>query len=490
MSGRMSHFAVLTACVVALTACGTQVDTATRRQLKQEALGRTTTSQGAGSPLTDGGSTGGSAPTTTTTGGAPVAGGTTGAVPPAGTTGGTVPGGTTGSTGTTGQAAPPPTGGNGGATDVGVTGTSITLGNVADLSGPQPGLFQTAINGTNAYIAYVNSQGGLYGRQLKISVADSQTSCEGDRTGHEGLINKVFAFAGSFSLYDSCGASVLKQHPGIPDAHLAVTPEANALSNNFSVNPVGNKLNNGLYSWALNKFGRDVVEHTAFMYVNLPAVTNVAALQRRSAESVGWKFVYTRAVGATDTDFTADIIQMKRKGVKMFLTLFNADEMSNLKPQADQQSFKPTYIAPLMYDQTFFKKLGGSAAAEGIYGSNGSTLFFSPEDAKVIPSVALFQQWYARVSGGAAADTFAADAWAETALLVQAMRTAGPKLTRASVLKALQGITLFDADGFFAPANPAAKKPGNCYLVWVIKSGRYLRLDTPAKGFRCDGRPA
>ncbi|MGB8651166.1 MAG: ABC transporter substrate-binding protein, partial [Mycobacteriales bacterium] len=387
-------------------------------------------------------------------------------------------------------AAPAPAGGNGGATDVGVTATSITLGNVSDLSGPQPGLFQTAVNGTNAYIAYVNSQGGLFGRHLRISVADAQTSCAGDRGGHQQLTDKVFAFAGSFSLFDSCGASVLASNPGIPDAHLAVTPEANKLPNNFSVNPIGDKVNNGIYAWAAGKFGADVVAHAAFMYVNLPAVTNVAGLQKRAAESAGWKFDYERAIGATETDFTADIIQMRQKGIKTFLTLFNADEMANFKPQADQQGFTPKYMAPLLYDQSFFKKLGGSAAAEGMYGSSASTLFFSTDDARNVPSVALFQKWYAQVSGGAAADTFAADAWAETALLVQAMRSAGPQLTRKKVLAELGKTTHFDADGFFAQSNPAGKVPISCYVIWEIRGGGYVRVDSPAKGFRCDGRAA
>ena len=476
--------ALLVGCLV--TACGTQVNDGTRRKLAQLQLEG---GSGAAGGTSSTGTTGATDQAAGTTGG-----GTTGSATSTGSGGATgVPGGTssTGGTtgGTTGPAAPAPAGGNGGATDVGVTATSVLLGHVSDLSGPQPGLFQTAVNGTNAYLAYVNSTGGLFGRQLKIAVADSQTSCEGDRTGHQGLVSKVFAFVGSFSLYDQCGATVLKQHPDVPDAHLAVTPDANALPNNYSVNPVGTKINNGYFAWAAKKFGAATVANAAFMYVNLPAVTNVAALQKKSAESVGWKFTYERAVGATETDFTADIIQMKSKGVKMFLTLFNADELSNFKPQADQQGFKPTIMAALAYDQTFFKKLGGTAAAEGIYGVNGATLFFSAADARNVPEVALFQKWYRTVSGGAAADTFAADAWAETALLVQAMRKAGPHLTRKAVLAELARVTRFDDNGFFAPANPAKKQPGNCYVLWVIKGGQYTRVDTPADAFRCDGKP-
>ena len=488
-------------CLLA-TACGTQVDDSLRQQAARAALNGAAGSTvaagtpGASSTLTSPvtGEVTGNVDAPVAAGGAPVtagAGGAGAAVTGGSSAPGTAVGPGAGGSGAVGSGAvaPAPAGGNGGATDVGVTATTVTIGSVSDLSGPQPGLFQTAVNGTNAYLAYINSQGGLFGRQLKIAVADSQTSCEGDRSGHQQLVDKAFAFAGSFSLFDSCGAAVLKDNPGIPDVHLAVTQEANAIPNNFSPNPIGTKISNGPYKWAAGAFGTKV-KKAALMYVNLPAVTNVAALQKRSAESVGFEFVYERAVGATETDFTADIIQLRNKGVEVFMTLFNADQMSNFKPQADQQSFTPKYLAQLMYDQTFFTKLGGSERAEGMYGFNSSTLFFSEEDARTVPSVALFQKWYGKVSGGAASDSFAANAWASTNMLVQAMRKAGPQLTRARVLAELRRTTSFDADGFYAPANPAAKKAGNCFVLWQIRSGKYVRVDTPAKGFRCDGVPA
>ncbi|MCU1486141.1 MAG: hypothetical protein JWN67_2887, partial [Actinomycetia bacterium] len=45
---------------------------------------------------------------------------------------------------------------------MGVTANQVTLGNVSTLSGPVPGLFQGAIVGAQAIVAYQNSQGGLF----------------------------------------------------------------------------------------------------------------------------------------------------------------------------------------------------------------------------------------------------------------------------------------------------------------------------------------
>ncbi|HVT22240.1 MAG TPA: ABC transporter substrate-binding protein [Mycobacteriales bacterium] len=482
-----------------LGACGTQVSDSRRRALAAAQLRQGTAANSA--PITaqtPGTTTGvpddtGTLPVPTTdTGGQPAAGG--GNAQPGKTAGGgkSKPGKPTGATETqaSGIGAPAPPGGNGGATDVGVTANQILLGNVADLSGPQPGLFQSAINGTNAYIAYINSLGGIYGRKLKVDVADSQTTCEGDRNGHQQLINKVFAFSGSFALNDQCGATVLAQHKNVPDAHLAVTPQANALPNNFSVTPIGTKVSNGPFGWVTRKFGRDKVQNVGFLWANLPAVNNVASLSMHSAATVGWKFTVHQSVSPTSTDFTAQIIQMRQRGVKLFYTLFDAQELAEFLRNANQQNFHPLIFAPLAYDQTFFDQLSGNTAlAEGIYGFNAGTLFFSKSDAH-IPSVALFQKWYAAVSHNGPADSFGADAWAETQLLVQAIAKAGPNLTREKVLAQLRKVHKFNADGFFHTSDPAAKTSDNCFVPWVIRKGQYYRTGVSASGYLCEGRPA
>ncbi|MGH9018099.1 MAG: hypothetical protein ACRDY1_10175, partial [Acidimicrobiales bacterium] len=72
------------------------------------------------------------------------------------TTAGTTPSGT-GATGT-----PSP----------GVTATSVTVGQVDDLTLPLPGLFKGAEDGTQAYFDYVNSTGGVNGRQIKLDAQD------------------------------------------------------------------------------------------------------------------------------------------------------------------------------------------------------------------------------------------------------------------------------------------------------------------------------
>src|SRR6185437_10135720 len=66
----------------------------------------------------------------------------------------------------TSTAYPAPSGGNGGATATGVTATEIKTATLYDGSGAAGGLNPGILRGVQAYYAYINSEGGVYGRKL------------------------------------------------------------------------------------------------------------------------------------------------------------------------------------------------------------------------------------------------------------------------------------------------------------------------------------
>ena len=57
-------------------------------------------------------------------------------------------------------------------TSPGVSDTEILIGNIQDLSGPIKELGLLIPAGTNMYLDYINSQGGVHGRQIKMLVED------------------------------------------------------------------------------------------------------------------------------------------------------------------------------------------------------------------------------------------------------------------------------------------------------------------------------
>jgi ABC-type branched-subunit amino acid transport system substrate-binding protein len=381
-----------------------------------------------------------------------------------------------------------PAGGNGGATDVGVTATSITVGNVADLSGPVPGLFQSAPYGVQAYFAYVNANGGVYGRQLKVVTADSQTDCTANQNAHSDLLPRVFGFVGSFSLFDDCGTQVLQQNPTVPDLSYPLGPNTRRNTvNNYppQAAPVGYQ--NGMFCYWAKKYG-DAVQAVGSIYANIPSAALSERYFENSAGTCGWKWKDSIAVGATQTTFQAELSRMQSDGVKLvFLSATNAQNAAETKREADAQGWHPIWVIPIAYASDFISRLGDPKEAEGIVGSNLYALFFNQGDAQNIPDVALYQQWMQRAVPDAPLELYSVFSWGAAKLFVQILKEVGPNLTRKAFTDAIKKVHSFEVKGLLPTTDPSSHVPGNCYVLWQITNGKYVRVDTPPSTFRCDG---
>ena len=477
---RRSPAAAIGLALVLLTpACGARLDSDTRR-----AAAGGTLVQGDGAP-------GAPAAGEQVVAPADAAGGTVAAG--SGATAGPVSAGTApamgsglGSAQAAGVAAPAPAGGNGGATDVGVTADTIELGNISDLSGPVPGLFQGAVIGTQAYLAKVNASGGVYGRKLKLRIGDGQLDCDQNTAQHRTLVPKVFAMVGSFSLYDGCGARILKETPGIPDIHNALAATALDLPNNFSITPLIPGWRTGPLQHYKKTYG-DRFTRIGTIYADAGGGAATWASAKKAIESLGGKVLYERGFSPTDTDFTADIVGMQRAGVQMvYISASDAPTFARVVTAARQQNVDwPLIGGGPAYDEGFTKRAG--AAGNGVFNDQQFAPFFSKAEAAQNPAVKDFQTWTAKVAPGEKRDLFAVFGWASAELFVKALTAAGPKATRAGLLQALRKTTSFDAGGLIAPGNPGSKTVApSCWILMTVKDGEWQRA-SPAKGFRCDG---
>jgi ABC-type branched-subunit amino acid transport system substrate-binding protein len=371
---------------------------------------------------------------------------------------------------------------------VGVTATTIDVGAVTTLSGPVPGLFSGDVYGAQAYFAYVNSQGGVFGRQLRLEVADDQLDCGQNRTQHLAQADHVFGWISSLSLYDNCGAPVLQQHPAMSEVAVTFSTQASSLKNTFSINPLVPGYRLGSLQYYKSKFP-NAIAHSASLVGNIGSAVEIFKGIRAAAESVGYKWAYVRNYSPGETDFTADIIQMRNDGVQL-LYFVSADShtIAKVLNAAKQQRWSPQLIAvgagDAAYDPSFIPEAG--AASEGIYADQPHAAFFNPADA-AIPGVALYQEWMKKTGAGKHMDLYSAWGWGSAVLAVEALKKAGAKLTRKSFQTALGTIHSFDGDGMFASADPAGKKPNTCYVVLTVKHGVWVRKDTPATSFRCGG---
>jgi ABC-type branched-subunit amino acid transport system substrate-binding protein len=372
-----------------------------------------------------------------------------------------------------------------------VTSTCISVGNISTISGIVPGLFEGAAVGTDAYLSYIDStEGGVDGRILKLYSDDDKFNGDDNSSETQSLISKVIAFAGSFSLEDQDGGVVLKANPGIPNVSVSLAPYTNALPNTFSVNPLSNGWGLGGLTYFKDNYP-NAIKHTAVLIAQEASAESSAAGLEAAMNHLGYHISYSVDYGPLDTDFTPEVLAMKAAGVQFVdLSITDANNAEHIVQEMNEQDFHPQVIesAGPIYVDNFTQLSGGAAAADGIWLDQGAALYLGG-DASSVPAVDTFLEWVQKVHPGFTPDLYTLYGWASAQLLVQAIKAAGSNPTSASVIAQLQQITSFDASGLMAPADPAGKTPGSCFVLAKIVNGVFVRVPpSPKSGFIC-GQP-
>jgi len=388
---------------------------------------------------------------------------------------------TSGSTGTSSTAAQSTTGNT--ASAPGVTPTTITIGQIADISQPVPGLFKSAQVALQAYAAYINDQGGVYGRKLVVDSRDTAFNPATIQSEAADISAHDFAFVGNYTLFD------VAAKPAIDAAKIP----------NIGV-PIGDALANDPNTWSPVPSGNNMAALGPFEYfkqTNPAAMQNIGviyaaatpsaqeayAVLQKVAADLGLKITYARGFQANETTFDSDVLKMKDAGVK-FVWFDGPDNYTaTLNREFAQQNFKPISYMSAGYGSNLVK-LGGPAV-EGVYLPLQTALFLG-QDGNAVPVVKTFDKYMARIDPTDSIASWGATSWAAAALFVQALKNAGQNPTRASLETALNKITSFNADGLIATSNPAANVPAACWLLAQVKNGQIVRIPpTPSSGFIC-----
>ncbi len=397
---------------------------------------------------------------------------------------------TGGASGGTGGGAATGTGGastaagctGGGASDVGITDTTVAIGNVSIMSGPVPGFGRTSQGAVQAYVNYVNSQGGVCGRKLQLSNSDDRFDSGANRSETEKLKAKVFAFVGGLSVVDDGGAAVL-QGTDVPDIGLSLSDARIKMANNFSPNPIdladgGNGSLN-----ALNYYKSSLGATTgAVIWPGQPIARAHAQGYVKDMQRAGLNVVYQAEVSVTETNYSGHAAQIQQKKADVLLTTLELSGMAALAKALKQQGYQPKVAAygAQAYGQPFIDR--ARDAAEGTTLHIAHDIFENRANNKAVDT---FMKWFGQAAPGVQPDFFAVLAWASTDLFVQALKAAGPKPTRATVLAELKKITNFNADGLMAPIDPAGKHWAKCFLIVKVVNQKWQRVEPASTGFHC-----
>ncbi|HEY1651272.1 MAG TPA: ABC transporter substrate-binding protein [Acidimicrobiales bacterium] len=371
-----------------------------------------------------------------------------------------------------------PAGGNGGATATGVTATTITVGNIASISGVAPGLTQSAQQATEAWAAYVNSTGGICGRQIKVQPFDDGNDSGTDFADASQACSSDFAMVGNASGFDDGGATAVNSC-SIPDMAAEVsTAAAGGTADIFGASP-GND-----HYWALGPANYlkslypNAIQHAAMIYLEVPATQTQAAHEIAAYTSDGFK--YTPAAGIATTPTNANygsIVQELQSNGTQYVTEYSDASSAERLLQAMQQA----NYAPQVVDW-FSEEYSPQFAQQTSPESNGDLVLMSAtasyDDASSNPGMQLMESWLNRVAGSGNwhQDIFAPLAWSAGLAFEQAAKEVGPDLTRPALIAKLQAITSWTGGGVTLQSNIGQKIPTKCFFYEKIENGAFQRI--------------
>jgi ABC-type branched-subunit amino acid transport system substrate-binding protein len=376
-----------------------------------------------------------------------------------------------------------PAGGNGGATATGVTATTITVGNIASISGVAPGLTQSAQQATEAWAAYVNSTGGICGRQIKVQPFDDGNDSGQNFAAASQACSSDFALVGSASGFDDGSANAVNSC-SIPTMSAEVsTAAAGGTADIFGASP-GNDhyypVGPGNY---IAKTYPNAIKHAAEIFLQVPATASQAAHEIQANTSVG--FVYTPANGIATTPTNANygtIVQQLQSQGTQYVSEYSDDNSAERLLQAMQQA----NYAPQVVDW-ISEEYSPHFAQQTNPQSNGNLVAMTATDGYSDtgnPGMQLMETWLNRVAGSGNwhQDIFAILAWSAGLAFEQAAKQVGPALTRPALIAKLQGITSWTGGGVTPQTDIGQKIPSKCFYYEKIQSGGFQRVYPSAPG--------
>jgi ABC-type branched-subunit amino acid transport system substrate-binding protein len=357
----------------------------------------------------------------------------------------------------------------------GVTDSQIVVGSLSSLSGPVPGLGESAAAAVRAYVAFRNSTGGVCGREIVLREADDGTDISRYRSALAQMAPNVLAITGGFAIGDVGGQVDELAIPIVntPTGDTGLSPWV------IDMNPDPADLHAavGKYRYLYEQGARQV----AMVYLGIDQSRREANIQRSLMEAAGLQVVDVNELPISTLSYDAAARRAAQSGANYLWATLDTNGQASLA-RAVVDSGYDWLIRELGYTTygTQFLDLAGSAA-EGVTAWLRS---LPTEEAGANATMGAYVEWMGQVAPGTPQDLFSIDSWAGTQAFFEALEAMPGPITRDGVLAQLTATETFDAGGMYAPIALGREISQACFMGVVARSGRWERL-APPSGYLC-----
>jgi Periplasmic binding protein len=373
----------------------------------------------------------------------------------------------------------------------GVTDTEINTNAVLTITNSPTGSLAPLADGIRAYFAMVNDDGGIYGRQLKLSKVHDDQLASNAQTVRTALNDGAFATFGATALFT--GAPLLAR-ANQPTFIWNINPEF-AGNNNFFAN-VG-----AICFTCVHYFLPFIAKQLSATKVGIIAYgvsqesKDCATGSRTSINKI---YPTAKVVFFDDSlpyaaPLAADVALMKKAGVQVVGTCVDFNESLTLGKEMQRQGMKAAQVQPNGYNGDFIAQ-----NAEPLEGSIVYTQFVPVEHQPQFPEVQKLIQWAKRIDVPVRELTI--NGWILADEFVTGLKLAGPNFSQQKIIDGLNSLTAWTDNGLNPPIdwtkahNDPQKDPSSlsdldCGAYLKVERGKLVSVwDEPAKPFVCFNR--
>jgi branched-chain amino acid transport system substrate-binding protein len=338
--------------------------------------------------------------------------------------------------------------GSAGAQQPGLSATSIKIGSFGALTGPGYLYGKLAMNGVEVVFDEVNAAGGINGRKLELIREDDRCDPAGAIAAVQKLIyqENVFAMIGGGCSNATFAARDVIEKADIPflvvsSVHDGITtPPARNIFSTALTSTIESKAQ---LQYALDSGAKKIA--VVSMRDSWGRARYTPLMEELKAKNV--KIVADEEMSPDANDATAQVLRLKQTDADTVIMVLFPKPAAIFARDAQKLGFKP-----LLIGQT---SIGDPAAFEDQVGVPGATAKFRTISmVKYVPADPEMEKWRKLVEAkypGDRLSVFNLFGIGSAQVLVEALKRAGPDLTREKLITELGNIKDFKTDVFGAP---------------------------------------
>ena len=330
----------------------------------------------------------------------------------------------------------------------GVSKNEIVIGTIQDLSGPLAGYGKQSRSGMQLRIDELNEQGAIHGRKLKLLVEDSGYDPKRAVLAAQKLVNqdKIFIMAGHLGTAQNNAAMPIQFEKQIVN-FMPLTASRDMYD---APNELKYALLSSYYDqirMVLPKMVADKnVKKSCIIYQDDEFGLEVLRGAEAGLKTLNQELTEKTSFKRGSTDFSTQVAKMKASGCELVVLGTIIRETIGTVTESRKTGFNPIFLASIAAYTDLIHKLGGKAM-DGIYATN---VVQNPYLDEASQPIRFWANKY-KTKFNEDPTVFSAYGYIMIDIFIQAAQKAGPNLTSASFVKAMNSMSIAP-DFFGTPA--------------------------------------